>query len=206
MEFWHIILVATIIGIVILGLILAILFCCNNERNEQGTQNRSVRYDVESQKEDNRNQRILILKKKGSLGSNIPNFLLQKHFFEENEDVNANEALLLSKSRVQTGAAPSGCYLTQNTVFENPSKLWKCTVVGDTSKLVYPETEVYVSEKPLQTYRCFRKRNQDNEWNVKDIGKTHAVFALNYHFIDECMKADFVWIKESSDEEDEMFL
>ena len=206
MEFWHIILVATIIGIVILGLILAILFCCSNERNEQGTQSRYARYDVESQKEDNRNQRILILKKKGSLGSNIPNFLLQKHFFEENEDVNANEALLLSKSRVQTGAAPSGCYLTQNTVFENPSKLWKCTVVGDTSKLVYPETEVYVSEKPLQTYRCFRKRNQDNEWNVKDIGKTHAVFALNYHFIDECMKADFVWIKESSDEEEEMFL
>ena len=33
MEFWHIILVATIIGIVILGLILAILFCCSNERN-----------------------------------------------------------------------------------------------------------------------------------------------------------------------------
>ena len=130
MEFWHIILVATIIGIVILGLILAILFCCSNERNEQGTQNRYARYDIESQKEDNRNQRILILKKKGSLGSNIPNFVLQKHFFEENEDVNANEALLLSKSRVQTGAAPSGCYLTQNTVFENPSRLWKCTVVG----------------------------------------------------------------------------
>ena len=106
MEFWLIILVATIIGIVILGLILAVLFCCSNERNEQGTQSRYARYDLESQKEDNRNQRILILKKKGSLGSNIPNFVLQKHFFEENEDVNANEALLLSKSESRRAQPP----------------------------------------------------------------------------------------------------
>ena len=200
MEFWHIILLATVIGIVILGAILAILFCCNNEQDTQNPQEIYRRYDVENQnqnlKQDNR--RILILKKKGSLGSKIPNYLLQKHFLEENEDINANKALELSKSR----RAPSGCYLTQNTVFENPSQLWKCTVVEDTSKLAFPETEVYVSDRPLQTFQCFRKQNQANEWIVKDIGMTHAVFGINYHFIDECLKADVVWIKESSDEEE----
>ena len=140
---------------------------------------------------DIRNQRILILKKKGAFGLNIPNILLHKHFLEENDNVNANEALKLSKSR--------GGYLTQNTVFENPSHIWKCTVVADTSKLVYPETEVYVSERPLQTYQC-RKPNKANEWIVEDIGKNHAVFGNkddHYHFIDESLNADFVLVREN---------
>ena len=177
---------------------LAILFCCNNEQDTRNPQEIYRRYDVENQNLKQDNRRILILKKKGSFGSKIPNYLFQKHFLEESEDINANKALELSKYR----RAPSGCYLTQNTVFENPSQLWKCNVVDDTSKLAFPETEVYVSDRPLQTYQCFRKQNQANEWIVKDIGMTHAVFGINYHFIDECLKADVVWIKESSDEEE----
>ena len=139
---------------------------------------------------DIRYQRVLILKKKGSFGLNIPHILLQKHFLNENANVNANEALKLSKSR--------GHYLTQNTVFENPSHIWKCTVVSDTSKLVYPETEVYVSEMPLQTYQCSRKPN--NAWIVEDFGKKYAVFGNkddHYHFIDESLNADFVLVREN---------
>ena len=130
------------------------------------------------------------MKKKGSFGLNIPHILLQKHFLNENANVNANEALKLSKSR--------GHYLTQNTVFENPSHIWKCTVVSDTSKLVYPETEVYVSEMPLQTYQCSRKPN--NAWIVEDFGKKYAVFGNkddHYHFIDESLNADFVLVREN---------
>ena len=139
---------------------------------------------------DIRYQRVLILKKKGSFGLNIPHILLQKHFLNENANVNANEAMQLSKSR--------GHYLTQNTVFENPSHIWKCTVVSDTSKLVYPETEVYVSEMPLQTYQCSRKPN--NAWIVEDFGKKYAVFGNkddHYHFIDESLNADFVLVREN---------
>ena len=74
MEFWHIILLATVIGIVILGTILAILFCCNNEQDTQNPQEIYRRYDVENQnlnlKQDNR--RILILKKRDHLARKSP--------------------------------------------------------------------------------------------------------------------------------------
>eukprot|EP00093_Oithona_nana_P008187 08187.XXX_321838_323235_1 [CDS] Oithona nana genome sequencing. len=157
----------------------------------------------ETQFSKRRNQRILILKKKGPFGMNIPDILLQKHFLQEHENVSADKALELSKSRFKYTWTKD---LIQNTVFENPSQIWKCTVVQDTSGLVSPETEVYVSNRRLQTYQCCRNLNQVNEWSVKDLGMNYAVFGTiisDYHFIDESLDADLVsFTEEDSSDED----
>ena len=121
---------------------------------------------------------------------NIPDILLQKHFLPQHEYVSAEKALELSKNRFNRN---------KNTVFENPSKIWKCTVVQDDSGLVSPETEVYVSDKRLQTYQCYRDLNQLNEWIVEDLGMNYAVFGTDisdYHFIDESLDADVVLIRD----------
>ena len=144
----------------------------------------------ETQFSKKRNQRNLILEKKGSLGMNIPDILLQKHFLPQHEYVSAEKALELSKNRFNRN---------KNTVFENPSKIWKCTVVQDDSGLVSPETEVYVSDKRLQTYQCYRDLNQLNQWIVEDLGMNYAVFGTDisdYHFIDESLDADVVLIRD----------
>lgn len=143
--------------------------------------------DLEDNLKEVDNRRILVLKKKGSYGLHIPDILLRKHFLPKNEDVNANKARELSKSR--------GDHVTENTVFENPSFIWKCTVQQDPSNLVDGETEVYVSERRLQAYQCTRNANG---WTVEDLGKKYAVFddkEDHYHFMDETLKADHVSIR-----------
>ena len=83
----------------------------------------------------------------------------------------------------------------ENTVFANPSFIWKCTVQQDPSNLVDGETEVYVSERRLQAYQCTRNANG---WTVEDLGEKYAVFddkEDHYHFIDETLKADHVSIR-----------
>ena len=144
-----------------------------------------------------RYQRILILKKKFSSGMNIPDILLQKHFlpYFGSKGSAAKRALELSKNRFRYKGTKD---LIQNTVFENPLQIWKCTVVQDTSRLVFPETEVFVSDEPLQTYQCYKNLNQSNKWTVKHFGKHYAVFGTYYHFIDECLDADLVSIEECS--------
>ena len=143
-------------------------------QNQSGVQSMNPSLDTD-------NCRILVLKKKGYYGLHIPDILLRKHILPENEDVNANKALELSKSR--------GDHVTENTVFENPSFIWKCTVEKDPSNLVDGETEVYVSADKLQAYQCTRNTNG---WTVEDLGKKYAVFddkEDHYHFIDETLKA-----------------
>ena len=155
----------------------------------------------EEESSKRRYQRILILKKKFSSGMNIPDILLQKHFLQayEYKHRGADKALELSKNRFRYKGTKG---LIQNTVFENPLQIWKCTVVQDTSRLVFPESEVYVSDERLQTYQCFKNLNRDNEWTVADFGMHYAVFGTYYHFIAECLDADLVSIEECSSRED----
>ena len=145
-------------------------------------------------------QRILILEKKGLYPmSNIPHILLQKHFLQQ--EISAKCALGLSKQRGQNED-----HLIYNTVFEKPSELWKCVVIRDNSGLVNGEKEVYISERKLQTYQCYRKPYKANEWIADNIGKNYAIFGTDYsdyHFIEESLNADSVEIREDWDSRSE---